>query len=259
MINPINILFSFFLFCNSNPNPNYKLQINNLSNIQWKQINTIISHPKITPILRNKVNQLIYSKYETWAIHKAYVFKKTHRYNSRNINIQDLILYSLEGLYKATTKYNGKSSFHTYAEIYVNGQLYSGLTTLQSITNIPKQIRKQKEKTNYKIYKKKLNTQFVGYDDYWIFDKVNLREKKEKDDEDSKEFIQSFWNEINSNSTNAFTRRIFHYKYNYYLDKIRSNKEISIQMSCSEETVRQHLKTSMIIIYKKLRPSNIHI
>ena len=239
MINPINILFSFFLFCNSNPNPNYKLQINNLSNIQWKQINTIISHPKITPILRNKVNQLIYSKYETWAIHKAYVFKKTHRYNSRNINIQDLILYSLEGLYKATTKYNGKSSFHTYAEIYVNGQLYSGLTTLQSITNIPKQIRKQKEKTNYKIYKKKLNTQFVGYDDYWIFDKV--RNNIDVNENDII-YIQEFWNKINYNNTiNAFTRRIIHYKYNYYFDKIRSNKEISILMCCSEETVRQHL------------------
>lgn len=257
MINPIKFLF--FLFCNNNIVQSHQ-QINNLSNIQWKQINTILTHPKITPIMRHKINQLIYSKYETWAIHKAYVFKRTHRYNSRNINIQDFILYSLEGLQKATTKYNGKSSFHTYADIYVNGQLYVGLTGLQSITNIPKQIRKQKEKTNYPIYKKKLNTQFVGYDDYWIFDKV--REKKEKDKEDEeerKEFIQSFWNEINSNTTNPFTRRIFHYKYNYYLDKIGSNKEISIQMSCSEETVRQHLKTSMIIIYKKLRPSNIHI
>ena len=257
MINPIKFLF--FLFCNNNIVQSHQ-QINNLSNIQWKQINTILTHPKITPIMRHKINQLIYSKYETWAIHKAYVFKRTHRYNSRNINIQDLILYSLEGLQKATTKYNGKSSFHTYADIYVNGQLYVGLTGLQSITNIPKQIRKQKEKTNYPIYKKKLNTQFVGYDDYWIFDKIREKKEKEKDDqEDSKEFIRSFWNEINSNTTNAFTRRIFHYKYNYYLDKIRSNKEISIQMSCSEETVRQHLKTSMIIIYKKLRPSNINI
>jgi RNA polymerase sigma factor (sigma-70 family) len=255
MINPIKLLS--FLFCNNNNN-NIQVQvqvqsqqINNLSNIQWKQINTILSHPKITPIIRNKVNQLIYSKYETWAIHKAYVFKRTHRYNSRNINIQDLILYSLEGLQKATTKYNGKSSFHTYAEIYIHGQLYVGLTRLQAITNIPKQIRKQKEKPNYLIYKKRLNTQFVGYNDYWIFDKVNInREEKEKE-----EFIQSFWNEINCNTTNAFTRRIFHNKYNYYLDKIRSNKEISIQMSCSEETIRQHLKKSMIIIYKKLSSS----
>lgn len=255
MINPIKIL-SFLLFPLINLVKSQKPQINNLSNTQWKQINTIITHPKITPIIRNKVNQLIYSKYETWAIHKAYVFKRTHRYNSRNINIQDLILYSLEGLQKATTKYNGKSSFHTYAEIYVNGQLYVGLTGLQSITNIPKQIRKQKEKTNYPIYKKRLNTQFVGYNDYWIFDKLEKQEKQEKEGE---EFIQEFWKQINNNITNAFTRSVFHYKYNYYLDKIRSNKEISIQMNCSEETIRQHLKNSMIIIYKKLHSSCINI
>jgi RNA polymerase sigma factor (sigma-70 family) len=247
----------FFLFCNYN---NAKeIQTNNLSNIQWKQINSVLSHPKITPIIRNKINQLIYSKYETWAIHKAYVFKQNHKYNCRNINIQDLILYSLEGLQKATTKYNGKSSFHTYAEIYVNGQLYVGLTRLQSITNIPKQIRKQKEKVNYpyQIYKKVLNTQFVGYNDYWIFDKIKQENNNEREDEYL--FLQEFWNQINTNISNAFTKRLFHYKYNYYLDNLRSNKEISIQIGCSEETVRQHMKKSMIIIHKKIQSSRIYI
>jgi len=237
--------------------------INNLSNIQWKQINTIITHPKITPILRHKVNAIIYSKYETWAIHKAYIFKRTHPYNSRNINIQDLILYSLEGLQKATTKYNGKSSFHRYAEIYVNGQLYVGLTQLQSITNIPKQIRKQKEKPNRQIYKKKLNTQFIGYDDYWIFDKVkaNVKEENEENEENiiSDISIPEFWNQINTIPIPAFTRRVVHYKYNYYLEKIRSNREISILMCCSEETVRKHLENSMIIIHKKISSRNIYI
>ena len=245
-------IFSFFL-----PKPKYiQSYINNLSNIQWKQINTIITHPKITPILRDKVNQLIYSKYETWAIHKAYIFKRTHPYNSRNINIQDLILYSLEGLQKATTKYNGKYSFHRYAEIYVNGQLYVGLTQLQSITNIPKQIRKQKEKPNRQIYKKKLNTQFVGYDDYWIFDKANVKDENEENII-SDISIPEFWNQINT--IPAFTRRVVHYKYNYYLEKIRSNREISILMCCSEETVRKHLEKSMIIIHKKISSGNINI
>jgi RNA polymerase sigma factor (sigma-70 family) len=252
------ILINIFIFCWSLLGlfiSSSKFQ--NLSNQQWKQINTIISHPTTTPFIRNKVSQIIYSKYETWAIHKAYVFKRNHKYNCRNIDIQDLISYSLEGLLKATTKYNGYSSFHKYAEIYVNGQLYMGLTILQPITNIPKYIRKSKEKPNYHQYKKRLNTQMVGYNDYWIFDKLMKRENNEKEEE---YFIDEFWNLINNNTiTNIFTRRIFHYKYNYYLDKIRSNKDISIRMNCSEETVRQYWRKSMIIIYKKITSSRIYI
>lgn len=247
----------FFIFC-------WYLSVSslsrfhNLSNQQWKQINTIITHPSTTPLIRNKISQIIYSKYETWAIHKAYVFKREHKYNCRNINIQDLISYSLEGLLKATTKYNGYSSFHKYAEIYVNGQLYVGLTILQPITNIPKYIRKRKEKPNNLQYKKR-NTQIIGYNDYWLFDKLINREENNHEKEEEY-FLEEFWNQINNNTiTNVFTRRIFHYKYNYYLDKIRSNKEISIQMNCSEETVRQYWKKSMIIIYKKLTSSRIYI
>jgi len=224
------------------------LQNNNINAYQWKQINAIIQHPNTPKSMRNTVNNILYEKYESWAIHKAYVFKREHRYNCRNINIDDLVLYSLQGLQKATTKYNGKSYFHTYANIYIYGQLFIGLSELQPITNIPKHIRRRKEKPNYTQYKKRINTQFVGYDDYWIFDKTKT--KKNTDDTDDTSSIQEIWNQVNIYE-NVVTKRIFHYKYNYYLEKIRSNKEISEQMVCSEESVRKHLekiKQSIIII-----------
>jgi len=239
--------FTFFLLLQNSiikslPN------INNINTYQWKQINAIVQHPNTPQYMRNTVNHILYKKYETWAINKAYVFKREHKYNCRNINIHDLILYSLQGLQKATTKYNGKHSFHTYANIYIYGQLYVGLCELQSITNIPKHIRRRKEKPNYSQYKKQINTQFVGYDDYWIFDKTKTK-NKEYDDDIDESSIHEIWNQVN-NYENVFTKRVFHYKYNYYLEKIRSNKEISEQMTCSEESVRKHLekmKNSIIL------------
>ena len=238
---------------------------NNITKEQWKLIHKIIIHPNTPFVMRNKVNEILYSKYETWAIHKAYQFKTHHKYKCRNINIQDLILYSLEGLKKATCKYNGKSYFHKYAEIYISGQLYYGLTELQPITSIPKYIRKNKshplkQNHNNYNYKKMLNTQFVGYEKYWIFEKI----QKQIDDIDET-IIYELWNDIHL-KLNPRSKQILSHKYNYFFETQLSNKKISEKMNCSEETIRQNLKktntfiqNSMIIINKKISSGRIYI
>lgn len=224
----------------------------NLSIQQWKLINIIIKHPNTPLPIKAKITQIIYSKYKTWAIHKAYQFKRYHRYKCRNINIQDLILYSLQGLKKATIKYNGKFSFHTYANIYISGQLYQGLTDLQPITNIPKSIRKNKSndiKTLYNHqYKKRINTLFVASNDYWMFEKrqnnnplININNYKD------------IWIIINEN-IDPFSKKIVEYKFDYFFNKINSNKKIAELMCCSEETIRQTLKK--IFSSKKLLLEN---
>jgi len=218
----------------------------NLTVEQWKLIKTVINHSKTPDIIKNKISNIIYDKYETWAIHKAYEFKRFHRYKCRNINIQDLILYSLEGLKMASQKYNGKTFFHLYAYIYIKGSLYNGLTQLQPITNIPKSIRKSKKsdmKTeNNFYYKKLLNTKFVGYSDYWMFEKKQTL----SDNKDESNLIE-LWNNINI-KLDAYSKRVFHYKYNYYLEKINSNKKIAELMACSEENIRMNLKKTKNIL-----------
>lgn len=228
----------------------------NLSLQQWKLINSIIKHPTTPLPIKYKISNIIYTKYETWAIHKAYLFKRFHRHKCRNINIQDLILYSLEGLKKASINYNGKFSFHTYANIYISGQLYKGLTDLQPITNIPKSIRKNKSSViktvnNYQ-YKKCLNTLFVSISDYWMFEKrqnnnpcLTLNNNKE------------IWTILLEN-IDPFSKKIVEYKFDYFFNKINSNKRIAELMCCSEETVRQSLK-KLLLSKKILLENNIHL
>lgn len=218
----------------------------NLTGEQWKLIKTVINNSKTPDRMKNKISNIIYDKYETWAIHQAYEFKKFHKYKCRNINIQDLILYSLEGLKMASQKYNGKTFFHLYAYIYIKGSLYNGLTDLLPITNIPKNIRKNNKNdiktVNNFYYKKLLNTRFVGYNEYWMFEKKQIFD----DNKDESNLIE-IWNDININ-LDAYSKRVFHYKYNYYFEKINSNKKIAELMACSEENIRMNLKKSKNIL-----------
>ena len=166
-------VYIFFLSCIQIQTHCYLNRSNNknLSIEQWSCIRKLIQHQSLTPEMKQTTHRVIYSHYETWAIHKAYVFKRFHKYKCRDIDIEDLTSYSLSGLQKAVQNYNGKSFFHKYAEIYISGELYKGLTDLQPLNNIPTALKKKKQcllKTQHNyIYKKRLNTLFVGYDEYW--------------------------------------------------------------------------------------------
>ena len=193
--------------------------------------------------MREQISQILFTKYRTWTIHQAYVFKRYHRYKCRNIIIEDLILYSLEGLQIAVNKYDGSSYFHTYANKYILWQLYQGLTDLQPITILSKSIRKRSLKTeNRNQYKKLLNTQFIGFKDYWIFEK-----KQELTSFQKERNVDELWEKIDLDS---FSKRVFQYKYDVFFNKIRSNREISELMCCSEETIRMNLKNSRELLKK---------
>lgn len=211
----------------------------NLSKYQWQNIQYILQHPRSTLQMKEQIREILFIKYQSWTIHQAYLFKRYHRYKCRNINIEDLSLYSLQGLQIAVNKYNGSSFFHTYANKYILWQLYQGLTDLQPITILSKSIRKRSLKTKIKTvnrnqYKKLLNTQFIGSDQYWIFEKKQEQYSLEKERN-----IEELWEKI---ELDIFSKRVFQYKYNVFFNKIRSNREISELMCCSEETIRMNLK-----------------
>jgi len=223
----------------------------NLSNNQWQNIRSLLLHPKTTIPMKKQIENILFTKYQTWTIHQAYLFKRYHRHKCRNINIEDLILYSLQGLQIAVKKYDGSSYFHTYVNKYILWQLYQGLTDLQPITILSKSIRKSSLKNgNRNQYKKLLNTQFIGFDHYWIFEK-----KQELNSLEKERNIDELWENI---ELDIFSKRVFQYKYDMFFNKnkIRSNREISELMCCSEETIRMNLKKSREIL-KKTHPNII--
>jgi RNA polymerase sigma factor (sigma-70 family) len=218
----------------------------NLTKPQWIQIRKLLQHPKTTIPMREKIHNILFHKYRTWTIHQAYEFKRYHRYKCRNINIEDIISYSLEGLQIAIRRYNGSSYFHTYANKYILWQLYKGLTDLQPITILSKSIRRRAytENKNRHQYKKLLNTQFIGFDHYWIFEK---RQSQKQVSLENERIIEEWWETIELDS---FSKRTFKYKYDFSFNKIRSNREISELMCCSEETIRMNLKKTREILRK---------
>ena len=178
-------------------------------------------------------------------INKAFQFKKTHRYKLKHISAYELSIYSKKGLWDAIRNYNGKNSFTNYATFYINGELYKGLTQLYPITSIPKSERMVKKTFKGKEwfhYKRKLNTKFVGKEE-WLID-ININNKKENNL--SMEVLDNyieFWKKINN--IDAFSKRVFEYKYDFLLEKQRTNKHISNLMVCSEEHIRKNLQNTL--------------
>lgn len=149
-------------------------------------------------------------------------------------------------------------------KIYIHGELYKGITELYPICSISKEERKKKKtisREDYqnltsdekkllfmkrKLYKRLIDTKFIGNED-WIIDKnrdddfmdgsnINLQSISERDK------YEKVWYQINNHSfITPFQKRIFQLKYDFYLNKIRTNQEIGELMVCSEEYVRINL------------------
>ena len=236
-----------------------KLDNIHLSKSQWQTINSLIKTPGLTCEMRNKINNIIYDHYTNYALSKAYNFKMLHKYKCQSINLDELNLYSNFGLYKAIEKYNGSSIFITYADKYILWELYKGLTELHPLSNIPKSYRRKgitKRIDSYN-HKQHLNTKFISHDDNWFFDKqfnndINSANNYQLDKRiyiDDKNKIVDF---VNTN-LDAFSKRVFHYRYDNEFNVIRTNKHIAELLTCSEEKIR----TTVIDIKKMFKDNKI--
>ena len=223
MISPIYIII-FFSYV-------YSFKIKNISSEKWKSINNLIKNKNLTPLMRESINNIIYNSYENYALNIAYKFKKRYKYACKNIRLDELMLYSKMGLYKGILKYNGSYGFINYVSKYINGELYKGITDLYPLSTIPKHLRRKTK------VKKELITQFVSYDNFWIFDKYDKNKKSEK-------IIYSEYGvkilRIKED-LDIFSKKVFDYKYNKEMEEIRSNKKIGELMECSSENIRKSL------------------
>jgi DNA-directed RNA polymerase specialized sigma subunit len=219
-------------------------------------IKNLIKKKNMNIYQRDKINKILYNYYENWAIKQALEFKKLHYFKCKNLNKDDLIVSSKFGLFKAIKNYNGNSSFIYFSSIYIKGELLKTLTSHFSFSIVPKTYRitnKQNFSKNELIeYKNNLSPTLIGYSEYWRFDKINdniyYNENKLLNKINSFEKYKNLWDKINS--LEPFSMRTFHLKFDEEFNIIRSNKEISILMCCSEETIRKTLLKYSIIVTK---------
>jgi len=220
-----------------------------ITQTQWKSIKNMLRNPHIPDVMKQTIRKKIFDRYRHWSSFCAWKFKKRHSYKCRHIHLDELANYAHSGLWKAIQQYNGNSTFWIYANIYIQGELYQGLTLLYPICKVSKKERKRQKHTieknittylSRKEYKKKLNTQFVGVNE-WIFDQspAIIDDNKVFQKWNEKELIYESWKPIHS--LPPFQKRVFQLKYNAEWEKIRSNREVAMLMACSEEYVRKIL------------------
>jgi hypothetical protein len=229
--------------------------INYLTSNQWSYIKYILKHPQRTNYMVETINQVLYQHYRYKAHNIAYEFKSKYSVLCRHISITELNQYASKGLLMAIKNYNPKYPFANHMSLYVNSQLYVGLSHLQPLTIIPRQLRVSKKwkNENKQLYKKLTNTKLVGNDNY-LYDLVEQGKKNKTNhlvNISNYQMLIEIWSIINS--LDIEYQQIMNYKYNFYLQKLRTNRHVAQLMCCSDETIRKKLLIIENIIQKECK------
>jgi hypothetical protein len=182
------------------------IQSLHLSRQQMYSARGILMHPGATEFHKTQIQNVLYVAYEKWAIKQAVLFKGSHYYLCRDISIDELVLAGKWGLFKSTTRYNGRSTFISYAEIYVRSELF-----------------------------RFMNSRLKGK-------KIGVAEDPEEIESTTMESLfPSRLDYLEGLNVDAATKRMFALKFDQEKQKPRSNARIAELMCCSEETVRKSL------------------
>lgn len=229
--------------------------INYLSDSQWTLIKHILKHPQRTSYMTDTIHQVLYQHYRYKAYGIAYEFKKKYSKLCSHISVTEMNQYASKGLLLAIKNYNPKYPFSNHMSLYVNSQLYIGLSDLQPLTTIPKNLRLSKKWKNENriLYKKLTNTKLVGNDDYLYNITQDKNDSKANNLENTSEnqMLSEIWSIINS--LDVEYQQIMKYKYDFYLQKVRSNRHVAELMCCSDETIRKKLLIIENIIQKECK------
>lgn len=240
------IFIRFFILINF-VNVIYSLHLNNL---QITLIRNLIQNPELKYSEKEKIKMILYNAYEKWAIKKALDFKALHKYKCMNMKKEEFIFSSKIGLYKSIQKYNGKYDFINYSKIYINSELLKLLTDKYSLCSLPKSYRSKSQKQKQKQNQIKsfywnhylLNVKLTGHYEKWQLDSIFVSKEQ-----DIVSKINNKYEKIEKieKIEDDFMKRVLYLKYYFYngdKSRILSNKEISVLMCCSEETIRENLK-----------------
>jgi RNA polymerase sigma factor (sigma-70 family) len=194
------------------------------SSSQWKKARFILDHPGTTDAMKQEIQLYIFEAYKEWS--KYYGVKKyKKRIHAGQIQKGDIEIYALIGLWKAIDHYDPLYPFYTYAKQCIHWSLYKGIRQMAPISKIS--------------YHKSMRMPYAPSTTL-LFDEY-------KEIAQICDTIESFEKDLTLEpSMNASTKRMFQYKYNNQMQKIRSNKEVAELMCCSEETVRKRLATESL-------------
>ena len=223
---------------------------------QWNVISTALQNPTISSQSKKYISHFLFTRFQPFVFSHIKHFSRFHKNKCKHISSEELLTYGKMGLYKACIKYRGNSSFTKYASIYIKGALYNCMTKNHPISKTPARIRKRKN-----IGTQPYNYETLGYIQPNIYLGTNKVIKSSIIHEFSLEQHSKYkkiWDKINTHP-NIIVRRIFHYKFDYYFNVIRSNKRISFLMCCTEENIRKHVsKNIMLLIYNSTK-SNLRV
>jgi len=215
----------------------------NLSKITQERIKYIIQHPGTTYEMREQINTILFTSYKDWATTKAIHFKRLHKCN--HIKTDEIISYSLFGLYQGIKRYNGNNTFITYVDFYIKNELQQCISKLLPINALPKTyVKKKKTQEEYRkmknIYLKPI---YIGFDHYLmentIYNSIYSNKNTWLETEDDTNLKIEIWKKIRE--LPPFQMRIMYYKYSSDFEMLRSNREIAEIMGYSTQTIRINL------------------
>ena len=229
--------------------------INYLTSNQWTLIKHVLKHPQRTDYMVDTIHQVLYQHYRYKAYDIAYEFKTKYSKLCSHISTIEMKQYASKGLLMAIKNYNPEYPFSSHMSLYVSSQLYVGLSNLQPLTIIPTNLRLSKKwkNENMFLYKTLTNTKLVG-DDYYLYDIVqdkNSSKTNHLENISKNQKLIEIWSIINS--LDIEYQKIMKYKYNFHLQKLRSNTHIANLMCCNDETIRKKLLIIQNIIQKECK------
>jgi RNA polymerase sigma factor (sigma-70 family) len=215
-----------------------------------------IRSDKTTASMRDKINIILFQRFQPIVHRMVYDFTAHHQYKCKRIDKEELFHYGCTGLYHAVRKYKGTQPFFPYAKLYIRGQLYTCLTNRHPISTINKKERR-KRKTSEQLSQELINP---IKDNSYLGRRTNIEsshinpahthttENNHLSCDHNRLHYSHIWQYIQT--LPLFVQRIFYYKYDYFLQVIRTNKHIAELMCTSEEYVRQTLRENIVdVIY----------
>uniref|UniRef100_A0A6C0EEY2 Uncharacterized protein n=1 Tax=viral metagenome TaxID=1070528 RepID=A0A6C0EEY2_9ZZZZ len=217
----------------------------NLSKITQERIKHIIQNPGTTYEMREQINSILFTSYKDWATIKAIHFKRLHKNKCSHIKTDEMISYSLFGLYQGIKRYNGNNTFVTYVDFYIKHELQQCVAKLLPINALPKTyLKKEKTQQEYNkmnnIYLKPI---YIGFDHYLmentIYNSIYSNKNTWFETENDTNLKIKIWKKIRE--LPPLQMRIMYYKYSSDFEMLRSNREIAEIMGYSTQTIRINL------------------
>jgi len=228
-----------------------------LNNNQYYNIVKLIRNKNLLPNQRLFINHILYKSHEKYALKQSFLFKKRHYYKCRRISVDEINQYARIGLYKSVKNYNGKTNFTYYSGLYINYELNSALTEAYSLSILPKSIRQQSKKNFTKDeinnYKKLVEVNMHGNINHWN-NKADLS-KNIISNINNVETYKKLWDYIYKLDPDI--KYMVQMKYDYEFNEIRSNKELSVLLCCSYESIRLKIKKFKLLMQNFTNLANV--